>query len=244
MRISRVTSLALLALFSTSASVGAADAAKPLRVLVYNASVSSRSRISEQVSGFSGFGGGTGGTHADRTSSEGDSGTVTFSIMKVTADGGLLIDCAFESKAGPSAPVTIGLYGDGRLAIPANAVPAQEIVYLLPMLARGFVAGRAVDVGTKFSVPQPAPLKGNADYTVTSVDGSVAALTFSETRTMPGPRGFDAGGTGRATYDLDKLRPNSYVLDEHARRQPSSTMSVEDDTHVEASLVSDTFDKK
>ncbi len=243
MRTSLVLACACIAAAPLWAS--AADAPKPLRTLVYRVAFSASNRNEEQTSGFTGVGGGTGtgGGMVSRSGSVADDGTLTVDVVAATADGGLVVDAAFAGTNVEQAPARVAIFADGRLSYRPGLELAPEAAYVLPLLARGMIAERQIDVNASWTSPVPAPGSGTATYRVTAVADDQATLEITRTVTVGGGRGFDETDRGTVVYDTTHLDPRSFDLTAVLRHTVSSQY-VTSTQRITANLVSDSFVKK
>jgi len=239
--------LAFVAVFAvvTPEAASAADRLKPLRTLVYTIVYSAQDRNDEHISGFNsgGNGPGTPGNVITRVSDSGDNGTLTVNVVAATPDGGLVVDAAFDGKSTQQPALRVAIFPDGRLSTPPDAVLSPIAAYLLPLLARGLVADRQIELGATWSQPVAAPAKGVTTFRVMLVDGDKATLKIEGSVSVRGTRGYDETDAGTAVYDTEKLAPVSYdlvVTLRHAVAEQYVTSSA----RLTAKLVSDSFGAK
>jgi hypothetical protein len=241
----RYRSLALAATVALALAVPAraATPTKPLRTLVYAVQYSAQSRNDEQTSGFTGNGGGPGtaGGLVTRTTDAGDDGTLTVNVIAATPDGGLVVDASFVGKTTTQPALRVAIFPDGRLSLDPSAVLSPEAVEVLPLLARGLVAGRDVSVGSSWTIDDAPPLKGSHSYKVTALDVDVATLAIAGTRNLSGARGYDQSDTGTAQYDTVHLCPLSYDLTSNQHHTVGTSQFVSTNARLTAKLVSDSF---
>jgi hypothetical protein len=225
-------------------SAGAAQGA-PLRTLVYSVQFSAKTVNEERSPGFSAEGGPApyGNATTRRTSNVDRDGTLTANVVAAAADGGLVIDVSFVGKATAQPPIRVAVYAD-RLVYAPSADLSPEAVRILPLLARGIVAGRDVGPGSAWTIAAAAPLKGASTYHVTSLDGDTATFAIDVDMTVPGPKGFDEHGKATAIYDTAKLCPTRYDYTGTSRHQPAPDQYVTTTARVTATLVSDSFGKR
>ena len=243
-----VVAVAALALAST-VFARAADAPKPLRTLVYAVQFSAQTRNAEQTSGFTGSDTGpqsTGVGHGlvERSSTVSDDGTLTVDVVGASADAGLVVDASYTGKNSAQAPVRVAIYPDGRLAFDPLKPLSPQAARLLPLLARGFVAGRDVSAGSTWKTEVAAPAKGTVTYRVSEIQGEVATIAIDGEIKVVGARGYDEVDHGTTRYATDRLCPVSYDLTARSRHQPTADQTVTENAHLTATLVSDTFAKK
>lgn len=232
-------------------SLAPARAAEPppiavLRTLTYAVAYSAQTRSDEQTSGFRGGGAGaiaTGNAHVERNASTDDAGTLTVEVLAATADGGLVVDAAYDGRTATQPKTRVAITREGRLSFDPRRSLSVEAEHLLPMLARGFVADRDVSPGTSWSVPLPAPAKGAATYSVKRVDGAAATLAVDTTIDVPGVRGFSESETGTLVYHTDRLCPTAVDLTIHERHAPAPDQYATTNARLTASLAHDSFVK-
>jgi hypothetical protein len=237
------------ALVLGSGALAAADAPKPLRTLVYSVQYSSQSRNTEQTSGFSGSDSGPSGTSmghgaVERNSNVSDDGTLTIDVVGASADAGLVVDAAYAGKTTAQPAIRVAIFPDGRLSIDPRHQLSPEAARVLPLLARGLVAGRDVSPGSAWKTDVAPPAKGSIAYRVSALEGQQATLVIDSDIKVPGPQGYDEQGHGTAKYATDLLCPLTYDLEAHSRHQPSADQYVTSNSHLTATLVSDSFAKK
>ena len=201
---------------------------KPLRVIVYDVSYASTTVRREKTSGFDANGmSGGGSPFVEHRFSSDDAGALTVSIVAATPDGGLVADCA-----------------DGRLSFDPHASLVPEATALLPLLSRGLVADRTIDVASSWSVPAAQPATGETTYKVVSIDGARAKLGIQSAISVKAPPPFTESTTGEMVYATDVLSPVSLDLHSTVRRTVNGDQSDTVDSYVTAKLRSDTFAKQ
>jgi hypothetical protein len=245
---------ALIALVAPMPATAAPDApVRVLRSLVYDVSYAAHTRHDKKTSGFNGgYGGdpngggpGVGGSGTASVAMDGsDSGRLTIDIIAATPDGGLVVDVAYAGKLNNAPKMRVALYQDGRLSADPTKTLGPEALHILPLLARGFMANRTVEVGASWTVQAPPPAKGATTYRVSSLDGTNATIALDGSLSVGGVNGFDESDHGTTTYATDLISPLSYDLNSRIRRQLASDETITTDAHLVAKLVSDSFVKK
>ena len=229
----------------TAAPAGAADPVKPLRVIVYDVSYASTTVRREKTSGFDANGmSGGGSPFVEHRFSSDDAGALTISIVAATPDGGLVADCAFTGKNYTQPTVRVAIFKDGRLSFDPHASLVPEATALLPLLSRGLVADRTIDVASSWSVPAAQPATGETTYKVVSIDGARAKLGIQSAISVKAPPPFTESTTGEMVYTTDVLSPVSLDLHSTVRRTVNGDQSDTVDSYVTAKLRSDTFAKQ
>ena len=76
------------------------------------------------------------------------------------------------------------------------------------------------------------------------LDGERATIALEGSISLPGVNGFDETDRGTTTYATDLISPVSYDINSRIHRQLGVDESVTTDTHLVATLVSDSFAKK
>ena len=239
--------LAIVCVVPATASDRTAATLKPLRTLVYSVDLTARNSNEENTSGFlvGDLGAITAGSaKVKRFANVSDSGTLNISVVAATPDGGLAVDASFAGKVNSQAPIRVAILSDGRLLYDPNTELAPETFRILPLLSRGFVAGRDVSPGASWTIDAPPPLRGSTTYTVIDVQGDQATLSIEADLKLLGPQGFEEHDRGTAKYATDRLCPITYDIMARLRHQPSSEQYVTTNAHLTATLVSDTFAKK
>jgi hypothetical protein len=243
-----IVAVVAIALGST-AFAGAADAPKPMRTLVYAIQFSAQTKNAEQTSGFTGTDSGPPGTAVghgvvERNSTASDDGTLTVDVVGISQDAGLVVDASFAGKISSHPPIRVAIFADGRLSFDPQKTLAAPAARLLPLLARGFVAGRDVSAGSTWKTEFAAPAKGSVTYRVSELNGEVATIVMDGDIRMTGPRGYDETDHGTTAYATDRLCPVRFDLTARSRHQASADQYVTENAHLTATLVSDTFAKK
>jgi hypothetical protein len=237
-------------LLAAIAPVVGAEAPKSLRTLVYAIAYAAQTRNEEHTSGFTGKAVGPaivaqGNAAVERIADVNDDGTLTIEVIAATSDGGLVVDATFAGKTTNQPPIRVAIFPDGRLSYDPRTPLSVEATHVLPLLARGVIAGRDVSPGSTWTTGVPYPsARGATIYHVTHVDGERAELAIDSEITESGPRGFSERGHGTATYATDRLCPLVYELQAQSRHQPTAEQYVTASAHLTARLVSDTFAKR
>ena len=223
----------LVALAAPTAALAAPDApVRVLRSLVYDVSYAAHTRHDKKTSGFN--------VAMDGS----DSGRLTIDVIAATPDGGLVVDVAYSGKLNNAPKMRVALYPDGRLTADPTKTLGPEALHILPLLARGFMADRTVQVGASWTVQAPPPAKGATTYRVSGIDGPNATIALEGSISVGGVNGFDESDRGTTTYATDLISPLSYDLNSHIRRQLASDETITTDAHLVAKLISDNFYKK
>ncbi len=213
--------LAVVAALALPLAASAADAPKPLRELVYDVTYTAHTTHETKSSGFNGaYGGGPGGD-ASAPSGEGseahfmdgsDHGTLTLDVIAATADGGLVVDASFTGGTRVQPVTRVAVFSDGRLsADPAHPL-CPEAIRVLPLIARGFVAGRDVSPGASWTTESSVPVRGSLTYRVTRLDGEQATIGIEGTFAGAAGQESDRGTT---VYATDLVSPALARLGEH-----------------------------
>jgi hypothetical protein len=245
--------LAALALAIAPRPAASADAPQPktLRTLVYDVTYAAHTAHEMKTSGFNGAygnpgenpsasGSGTAGVGLDGS----DSGRLTIDVVAATADGGLVVDAAYTGRLHNQPTMRVAIFPDGRLSAAPGKTIGPEALHLLPLLARGFVANRAIETGATWTVNAPPPARGATTYRVSGMNGQAATIALEGSLSVSGIGGFDESDTGTTTYATDLLSPIAYDLNARIRRQIGVEESTTTTLHMVATLVSDTFAKK
>jgi hypothetical protein len=243
-----LAALGASAAFLTGASAaGAADALKPLRVLVYDVAYSSSTLRAEHTSGFTNGGTGSvaaGSGRVDRRFGSDDRGTLTVAVVAATPDGSLVVDASFVGKSITQPVIRVAILKDGSLSYDPKTQVSGQVLRLLPFLSRGLIAERDVNSGSTWSVQAFAPAAGATTYRVTAFDGTRATLEFDESITVKGASGFTESAQGKTVYATDLLSPISIDLHTIIRRDLSINLADTTDSRLSAAIVSDTFAKR
>jgi hypothetical protein len=214
---------AAAALLACAGAARAADAPKPLRVLVYDVAYSTTTVRREHTSGFSnsGSGIGTGSGAVDRRFGS---------------------DVVGKSMTQPV--IRVAIAKDGSLSYDPKTQLSGQALGLLPFLSRGLIAEREVNPGSTWSVSALAPAAGTTTYRVTAVDGKRATLELDSSITMKGGSAFTQAAQGKTVYATDLLSPVSVDLHTVIRRDLSIDLADTTDARLSATMVSDTFAKR
>lgn len=240
----RLLALAFV-LCSAVQPAGAADASKPLRVLVYDVNYTTTTLRREHTSGFTE--GGTSVTTSgivDRRFGGDDAGTLTVAIVAATQDGGLVADVTFSGKEKSQPVVRVAILQDGRLSYDPRLSLSGPAIALLPFLARGLVAERDVNPDSSWTIQAKAPSTGTTTYKVVSLDADVATIDVTSTVSVRGRDAYAESVTGRTAYAVDKLSPLSLELNGTTRRDVNMGESETTEIHLSAKLHSDSFAKR
>jgi hypothetical protein len=251
----RSIGLGVLALAALPLAAAAADAPQPkvLRSLVYDVTYAAHTAHQMKTSGLNGaYGGGMQGegpgVSGSGTAGVGldgsDSGKLLIDVIAATPDGGLVVDVAYTGKLHNQPTMRVAVYPDGRLSAAPGKSIGPEALHLLPLLARGFVANRAIEPGASWTVNAPSPARGATTYRVSTVNGQAATIALEGSLSVSGIGGFDESDTGTTTYATDLLSPIAYDLNARIHRQISVEESTTTTLHMVATLVSDSFAKK
>jgi hypothetical protein len=240
---------ALIALVAPMPATAAPDQpVRVLRSLVYDVQYAAHTRHDKKTSGFNGSDSGAPGVSGSGTASVAmdgtDSGRLTIDVIAATADSGLVVDVTYAGKLNNAPKMRVALYQDGRLSADPTKTLGPEALHLLPLLARGFMANRTLQIGTSWTVPAPPPAKGSTTYRVSAIDGQNATIALEGSISVGGVNGFDESDHGTTTYATDLISPLSYDLNSRIRRQLASDETITTDAHLVATLVSDNFYKK
>lgn len=228
----------------------AADALKPLRSIVYDVAYSTSVARREQTSGFSNsaISGSTssvssGHGEVERHLSSDEHGTLSVAIVAASKDGGLVADVAFVGRSTAQSAVRVAIFADGKLAYNPNTPLCPEALGLLPFLARGLVAERQLSAGESWSIAFAPPASGATTYTVSGVDGERAVIAIDANMTVRGSSGFIQHTEGKTNYATDLLSPITLELSSRTHRDISPEETDTTDTHLLATLVSDSFQR-
>jgi hypothetical protein len=226
--------------------IGIASAAEtspaPLRTLVYHVTLAVRTVNLQHDSGMAyGSAGetinGPGSGTTEQVGTSDDDGRLTVNVIAATGDGGLVVDARFDGKL-TQPPLRVAIYQDGRLAFDPSKRLSIEAARILPLLARGFVAGKDVAPGVTLTLGSGA---NTMRYDVTGANGDRATMALrGELTPGMGAREHDEGTT---VYDTAKLCPLN--LDLRARIDRSVRLGTEErETQtLSATLLSDSFTK-
>lgn len=236
---------ALLTLTGVCAPLAAAgDEPKPLRTLSYDVAFSMVTERERKLSGLNienpDFSGGVAPNSQTQNFGIDDSGRMRLAVVAATGDGGLVVDESYDGKVTRQAPLRIAIVADGRLGHDPKQPPAPEALYVLPLLARGLVAGREIVPGTSWTVPTPGAADGTTTYRVTELAGSTATIAVVADLHHTGIDAFDRHDEGAISYDVDRLVPRALDIRTRLRRSTLDTVDITD-THVAATLISDSF---
>ncbi len=237
---------AAAALLFVSTAANAAETARPLRVLVFDVTYTAHSTRALKTSGLvvDPRGGGmhniAGSGTAERQMDGTDQGKLTVDVVAATSEGALVVDASFAG-VNSQPPVRVVVYSDGRLSWNPAQPLSQAAVRVLPLLARGLVSDKDVSPGSSWTIPAPAPQKGGLTYRVKHVDGDRATIEIEGTRGLSGSDEYEHAST---LYATDMLAPLTLAFDAHIHRQLGVDDSLTTESHLTATLVSDSFAKK
>ncbi len=152
----------------------------------------------------------------ERTDSHSDKGTLTANVVAATPDGGLVIDASFAGNDVSQPVVRVAVFPDGRLGVPPDSRLLPAVARILPLLARGIVAGRTIDVGSTMDVPPPG---GAPNVQSDGPRRQRCEFAIALHETIPG-RGFDESGDATAVYDTTSCaRSTSPWFSRHSSRR-------------------------
>ncbi len=244
-----LAAIAATGCFLVAGAARAADAPKPLRVLVYDVAYSTSTLRHEQTSGFTSSPNGTMGSIAgsgsvDRRFGSDDSGRLTVAVIAATADGGLVVDVSYAGKSTSQPVVRVAILRNGDLSFDPKTPLLGAATGLLPFLSRGLIAERNVNPGSSWIVQAAAPATGATTYRVVTLEGERATLELDSSITVKGASGFAEATQGKAVYATDVLSPLSLDLHSIIRRDVSVEQADTIDARLVATVVSDTFAKR
>jgi hypothetical protein len=228
---------------------GAARAAEPppLRTLTYDVAYSLLTTQDVKTSGLTGgdpHGFEAGSASISRGTTQSDRGTLKVEVIAAPADRTLVVDASYAGRDAKQPPVRVAIFPDGALSYdPKYDLPAPAR-QLLPLLARGLLTERDVKPGATWTAPAAKPAQGTLTYRVSHVDTARATLAITGDAVVRGPNGFEEHDDVTTTYATDVLCPVSVDGHRRMRRQSSPERSEVADSHVTATLVSDSFAKK
>jgi hypothetical protein len=208
--------VSIIAATLVAGGTAAADPGTPLRTIVYDV---------------------TSSRHCSPAEFGDEHGTLTIAIVAASADGGLIADVAFTGEAIDQPPMRVTVSPDGNLSYNTTPNPiarlCPEVAWVVPLLARGFLANREIAVGKAWDVSYSSPWsQGTTWYRVDRIDGARAVIAITAYRRLRGGpmfSGVTERSEGTMTYATDLLSPISLDLDSLF-------------AHVSANLVHDSFE--
>lgn len=244
----RTVSLVLgFALLLTTAPAARADDSKPLRTLTYEVAYTLQTVRDSRVSGLTG--GQQHETEAGRAAvqrgfSSNDRGTLQLDVIAAPNDGTLVVDAAYTGREAKQPRIRVAVFPDGTLTYDPKLLLSAQARRIVPLLARGIVAGRDVAPGSSWTTPFAKPASGTTTYRVSHRDDTRATIAIAADFVVPGPTGYEEHDDGTITYATDVLCPLSYDGRFRVRQQLTPDQLESSDSHVTATLVSDTFARK
>jgi hypothetical protein len=237
----RLRGVAALALLCTLGAAPA-DQLTPLRTLVYHVVYDFQATYTQATSGINVNSGSSEGSGTQRQDAiDKNEGTLTLEVVAATADGGLVVDTSFAGDQRSWKPVRVALFPDGSLSFDQSKELRPEGMRVVPFLARGLVAGRAVTPGTTWTLPPPKPETGTVTYRVDALDDPIAKMDVLADVHLAGTGAFDETADTSLVYDTKRLCPTSVDVTAHNRRTMGMNGSESTKIHVLATLTSDTF---
>ena len=234
-------------LLPATAAAARAEQSKPLRTLTYDIAYTLQTVRDSRVSGL------TGGQPHDQESGRAavqrgfavnDHGTLQIDVIAAPADGTLVVDATYTGRETKQPAMRVAVFPDGVLSydpkLPLSA-PARRI---LPLLARGILAEHDVSPGSSWTTPFAKPASGTTTYRVSHRDQTRATIALVADFTVLGPSGYEEHDDGTTTYATDVLCPVTYDGRFRVRAQLTPDQLESADSHVRATLLSDTFAKK
>ena len=176
--------------------------------------------------------------HNTRT---GEHGTIRIDVLAATPDGGLIATVTYAGDGQPIPATRVGIDEAGALRFDPAHPPNPQIVILLPLLARGFVAGREIVRGATWTTAIAPPANGKATYAIRSVDGEQAEIGIEADFVVRGVNGYDAHSSGTTMYATDRLCPLAVDVATRTRRESGIGLYEVSDAHLTARLASDSY---
>jgi hypothetical protein len=228
---------------------GAARAADPppLRTLTYDVAYSLLTTQDVKTSGLTGgdpHGFEAGSASISRGATQSDRGTLKVDVIAAPADRTLVVDASYAGRDAKQPPIRVAIFPDGALSYDPKYVLSAQARQVLPLLARGLLAEHELSPGASWTAPVARPAQGTLTYRVAQVDAARATLAISGDAVIRGPNGFEEHDDVTTTYLTDVLCPLSVDGRQRMRRQTSPERTEVADSHVVATLVSDSFSKK
>ncbi len=239
--------LGFVLLIAPATLARAADAPKTLRTLTYDVAYTLQTTRDSRVSGLTGgapHGQESGRAAVQRGFIANDHGTLRVDVIAAPADGSLVVDASYEGREVKQPPLRIAIFPDGSLSYDPKRLLSAQARRVLPLLARGVLADHDVSPGSSWTTPLPKPANGTTTYTVSHREDTRATIAIAADFIVPGPAGYEEHDDGTTTYATDVLCPVTYDARFRIREQLNPDQLESSDSHVTATLVSDTFAKK
>jgi len=215
-----------------------ADAAKPLRTVVFHASYNRREELT-----IGHFSGGMGSGPGGQTTSTGDTGTITVDIYNVI--NGTVVAVVTERWNSQSSPkISKGAINEDGSLIGFPPEISAVTRALLPFFGTKF-SPPGTDLGqvgaTWRSDASPPDYSLDTSFTVKSITGELVTLAESLTATSKSPNAPDTTMTGTVAYKPKVLAPVSGDFRMRATKS-DATSTDEINTDIHFARASDTID--
>jgi hypothetical protein len=244
---SRILAFAFALSLTTMSAAHAADAPPPLRTLTYDVTFSVITTQDVKTSGLTGgdpHGFEAGSASIQRGATHSDRGTLKIDVIAAPADRTLVVDASFTGREMTQTPIRVAIFPNGTLSYDPRYVLSPQARQLLPLLARGLLTDRDVSPGSTWTAPLPKPAEGTASYRVARREAERATIDISADLVVRGPNGFDEHDDVTTTYATDMSCPISFDGRQRVRRRTSADRTEQAESHVTATLTSDSFAKK
>jgi hypothetical protein len=238
---------AVLMLVIAPASAARADDIKPLRTLTYDVAYTLSTSQDVRVSGLTGgqpHDMETGRAAVQRGFNSNDRGTLQIDVIAAPADGTLVVDATYTGRESKQPAIRVVVFSDGSLSYDPKRVLSAQARRVVPLLARGILADHDVSPGSSWTTPFAKPASGTTTYRVSHREDTRATIAIAADFTVPGPSGYEEHDDGTTSYATDVLCPLTYDGRFRVRRQITPEQLESADSHVTATLVSDSFAKK
>lgn len=198
-----------------------AQAAKPVRHLVYAFTWGTSTDLQMQNSGMTEHGGTSGSGMSDFGGGTQDKGTITVDVIREQPDRGLVIAVSEQAQGQRSAPpATCVVFGNTNVVCDPNAKVTVEELSLIRLLGPTFVDATQIDSKQHWRVAENTPDFSTAsDFTIAqNADG---VLKILETRTVSGTgsRPYTRQINSTIAYDTKRTVPTSVSEDSTERSE-------------------------
>ncbi len=198
-----------------------AQAAKPVRHLVYAFTWGTTTDLQMQNSGMTESGGTAGAGMSDFGGGNAEKGTIAVDVIREQPDRGLVISVSEQAQAQRSSPpATCVVFGNTNVICDPNAKINPEEVELVRLLGPGFIDPTQIDPKNHWQVRQANPDYDTvSDFTIASNVNGIVKVEESRTVTGTTARPYTRSVTETIGYDINRTLPTSVTEDTTERSE-------------------------
>ena len=150
---------------------------------------------------------------------------------------------SYDGKKTHQSPLRVAILPGGQLGYDLKHPICDQAAELLPLLSRGLLMDREIAEGATWSDGFEGPVSEQRTYRVMRVSGADATFEVETDMRVRGPEGFDGHETGTLEYATDQQVPRRWDVLLRTHRDTADVNQITD-THMVATLTSDSFTKK